>query len=113
MKLTAEHQRVWDKLRTLPDGERILGTNLQIECGIDDERTLKRVMDDLRSSGLFVSGSKSKPMGYCEIRTVKELDSYLKKRRQEHAGELRKLDEMERQWYDAQSERMRLNDKSE
>lgn len=97
-ELTAAHQKIWNKLRMLPDGERILGADLQTLAGVSDRRTFYQIIEDLRTAGIFIGASRNSPHGYYEIRTGTEMDIFLSRKRNQLKQEADILDSMEIAW---------------
>lgn len=107
MTMSALHLKVWEELRNLPDGERLLGRELQERAGIEEERYFHSIIEDLRDSGLAIGASRRIPMGYIEIRLPNEMKEYVDSRRAELRKESKRLDKMEREWKRAYAERLK------
>lgn len=77
-QLSKHHQFVWNTLQLLDDGERIIGADLQERAGIEERRTLYKVINDLRKYGYLVGSSKTAERGgYFEIRDETDLNRTL------------------------------------
>lgn len=98
LELSHQHQIVWNTLRTLKDGDRMVGADLREVAGIKDERTFYKIIEDLRTAGMFIGASRTYGKGYFEIRTAKDMESFLRSKRQELQGEWEALDELEKKW---------------
>lgn len=98
MTLTEQHQMIWSMLRTLPDGERILGHQLREAAEIKEERVFYKIVEDLREVGIFIGASRHTPKGYYEIRTSNDMERFLKHKRTELIGEWEALDNLEKKW---------------
>lgn len=96
--LTLQHQSVWNTLRSMQDDERILGADLRELAGIPEERTFYKVIEDLRTAGIFVGASRNEPKGYYEIRTQNDMERFLRTKRDELVGEIEALNELEQKW---------------
>lgn len=96
--LSMQHQTVWNTLRTMKDGERIIGADLRELAGIPEERTFYKIIEDLRTAGIFVGASRNEPKGYYEIRTQNDMQRFLRIKRDELVGEIDALDELEQKW---------------
>ena len=97
-QLSAQHQTIWNAIRSLEEGERILGSDLRIMAGITDIRVFYKIIEDLRESGIFIGASKYKPRGYFEIKTDPEMERFLRIKRSELAGEWSALDRLDKKW---------------
>lgn len=77
-EMSKYHRFVWNILTLLEDGERIIGTDLQERAGIEDRRTLYKIINDLRRHGYLVGSSKTATVGgYYEIRDDVDLNRTL------------------------------------
>lgn len=85
-------------MRSLDDGQRILGADLRAVSGIEDRRSFSKVIEDLRSAGIFIGASRNEDRGYYEIRTNSDMEHFLRKKRQQLKGEWKLLDELEKKW---------------
>lgn len=104
IKMSMQHERVWNELRTLKDGERILGPQLRTIAGIEDERRFFNIIEDLRTLGLAIGASKNEPKGYFEIRTQHDMASYLNTNYTELKQRKKVLDTMRKRWEKEQKE---------
>lgn len=98
MTLTEQHQMIWSIIRTLPDGERILGHQMRDAAGIKDERVFYKIIEDLREIGIFIGASRNTPKGYYEIRTNDDMYRFLNAKRAELTGEWEALERLEKKW---------------
>lgn len=103
-KLTAAHQAIWNKLRTLPDGERMRGVDLQ-ELAQVSERSFHQIIEDLRHAGILIGANRNDPKGYYELRTDNEFVHFLENKRKQLQKEARILDAMELAWIAAKTEK--------
>lgn len=101
--LSMQHQAVWNIIRTLKDGERVLGADLRKMAGISTERAFYNVIEDLRTAGLFIGASRrNEDKGYYEIRTDDDMERFLRSKRNELQGEWKALDDLEKKWLEKQ-----------
>lgn len=96
--LSEQHQKIWHTLRTMKDGERILGADLRKIAGISDIRVFYKIVEDLREIGIFVGANRFTPKGYYEIRTGNDMERFLTIKRTELSGEWAALDRLEKKW---------------
>lgn len=92
-------QIIWNTLRSLPDGEHILGRDLREMSGIKDVRTFYKVIEEFREAGIFIGANRQSPVGYYEIRTDNDMIRFLSSNRAEINKKLETLNAMERKWY--------------
>lgn len=76
-KLNDQQLTIWNKLRNLKDGERMIGRDLMAATGISEERVFYSVIENLRLAGYQVGASKDlyNP-GYYQKRTDKDAWDY-------------------------------------
>lgn len=98
LTLTEQHQIVWNVLRTLKDGERILGHELRKAANIKEERVFYKIVEDLREAGIFIGANRNSPRGYYEIRTEDDMYRFLNAKRTELTGEWEALKRLELKW---------------
>lgn len=98
MTLTEQHQIIWSVLRSLPDGERILGHQLREAAAMKEERPFFKIIEDLREVGIFIGASRQTPKGYFEIRTNDDMYRFLNNKRAELTGEWEALERLEKKW---------------
>lgn len=96
--LSGQHQKIWNTIRSLKDGERILGSDLRELAGIADIREFYKIIEDLREAGIFIGASKYTPRGYYEIKTESEMENFLRSKRSELARGWSSLDRLEKKW---------------
>lgn len=112
-KLSEEHQRVWDVLQSLEDGERIKGKDLGIRANIKSERQVKRVIEVLRNNEFLVGGSKHGVMGYFEIRDEDDLHNTLRFIRGAAYSLLKTADKIEKSYFRQKYGELLLEDGTE
>lgn len=102
-ELSNYHQRVWGALQELEIGERITGADLQVRTGIQDKRTLYRIINELRKNGFLVGASKgSKKSGYFLIEDEDDLNRTLKSLRNAAFNQLTTAKKIELAFYKKQ-----------
>lgn len=76
-RLSGKHLTIWNKLRNLKDGERMIGRDLMAATGITEERVFYGIIEDLRQAGYQIAASKElyNP-GYYQKRTDKDAWDY-------------------------------------
>lgn len=95
----AQKRMIWSTIRSLPDGEHILGRDLRNKAGIKDRRIFYKIIEDYRKSGVFIGANRQSPKGYYEIRTDNDLVRFIQSKRTELRREEEVLNTMERQWF--------------
>lgn len=96
--LSLQHQSVWNMLRSMKDGERIIGADLRELANVPEERTFYKIIEDLRDAGIFIGASRNEPRGYYEIRSDHDARRFFNLKQAELVGELAALQELERKW---------------
>lgn len=104
-EMSKHHAFVWNTLQLLEDGQRIIGADLQERAGIEERRTLYKVINDLRKYGYLVGSSKTAERGgYFEIRDEADLKRTLNDLRSSAYSLLETAERIESAYYGVDEE---------